>query len=80
MAIELESVLPSEIEKRSFEIITEELTASGLKKEARRIRKKHRLSSAVSILVQILIMRRTLYFRKMQLHVQKKQSVMEHPL
>lgn len=26
MAIELEKVLPSEIEKRSFEIITEELT------------------------------------------------------
>ena len=64
MAIELENVLPSEIEKRSFEIITEELTQSGI----------------VSILVQILIMRRTLYFRKMQLHVQKKQSVMEHPL
>ena len=74
MAIELENVLPSEIEKRSFEIITEELTQSGI------VLKKHRLSSAVSILVQILIMRRTLYFRKMQLHVQKKQSVMEHPL
>ena len=60
MAIELEKVLPSEIEKRSFEIITEELTQSGLYW----IRKKHRLSSAVSILVQILIMRRTLYFGK----------------
>ena len=57
MAIELENVLPSEIEKRSFEIIND-----------------------VSIQVQILIMHRTLYFRKMQLHVQKKQSVMEHPL
>ena len=30
MAIELENVLPSEIEKRSFEIITEELTQSGI--------------------------------------------------
>ena len=30
MAIELEKVLPSEIEKRSFEIITEELTQSGI--------------------------------------------------
>ena len=30
MAIELEKVLPSEIEKRSFEIITEELTESGI--------------------------------------------------
>ena len=30
MAIELEYVLPSEIEKRSFEIITEELTQSGI--------------------------------------------------
>ena len=29
MAIELENVLPSEIEKRSFEIITEELTQIG---------------------------------------------------
>ena len=76
MAIELEKVLPSEIEKRSFEIITEELTQSGIVLDP----EKHRLSSAVSILVQILIMRRTLYFRKMQLHVQKKQSVMEHPL
>ena len=30
MAIELENVLPSEIEKRSFEIITEELTQNGI--------------------------------------------------
>ena len=30
MAIELEKVLPSEIEKRSFEIITEELTQNGI--------------------------------------------------
>ena len=30
MAIELENVLPSEIEKRSFEIITEELTQNRL--------------------------------------------------
>ena len=44
------------------------------------ILKKHRLSSAVSILVQILIMHRILCFRKMQLHVQKKQFEMEHPL
>ena len=70
MAIELENVLPSEIEKRSFEIITEELTQNGIVLDPEK----------VSILVQILIMRRTLYFRKMQLHVQKKQSVMEHPL
>ena len=76
MAIELENVLPSEIEKRSFEIITEELTQNGIVLDP----EKAPVISAVSIQVQILIMHRILYFRKMQLHVQKKQSVMEHPL
>ena len=76
MAIELEKVLPSEIEKRSFEIITEELTQSGIVLDP----EKAPVIKRCIILVQILIMRRTLYFRKMQLHVQKKQSVMEHPL
>ena len=68
MAIELENVLPSEIEKRSFEIITEELTQSGIV-----------LDPEKAPVIKRCI-RRTLYFRKMQLHVQKKQSVMEHPL
>ena len=76
MAIELENVLPSEIEKRSFEIITEELTQSGIVLDP----EKAPVIKRCIHTVQILIMRRTLYFRKMQLHVQKKQSVMEHPL
>ena len=62
MAIELENVLPSEIEKRSFEIITEELTQSGivLNPEKAPVIKRCIHTSAD------LIMRRTLYFRKMQ--------------
>lgn len=76
MAIELENVLPSEIEKRSFEIITEELTQSGivLDPEKAPVIKRCIHTSADFDYA------RTLYFRKMQPHVQKKQSVMEHPL
>lgn len=76
MAIELENVLPSEIEKRSFEIITEELTQSGivLDPEKAPVIKRCIHTSADFDYAQ------NLYFRKMQLHVQKKQSVMEHPL
>ena len=76
MAIELENVLPSEIEKRSFEIITEELTQNGivLDSEKAPVIKRCIHTSADFDYA------RTLYFRKMQLHVQKKQSVMEHPL
>ena len=47
MKIELENVKPAEIEKRSFEIITEELGDT------------HLIPGTVSIQAQILIMPRT---------------------
>ena len=53
MKIELENVKPAEIEKRSFEIITEELGDTHL------IQEQNRSSNAVSIQAQILIMPRT---------------------
>lgn len=76
MAIELENVLPSEIEKRSFEIITEELTQNGivLDPEKAPVIKRCIHTSADFDYAQNLV------FSEMQLHVQKKQSVMEHPL
>ncbi len=58
MKIELENVKPAEIEKRSFEIITEELGDTHL------IPEQNRSSNAVSIQAQILIMPRTDVFRR----------------
>ena len=56
MLTEIEKVLPSEIEKRSFEIIAEELGDKQLIPGT---------ESIVSIRALILIMRIILFFRKM---------------
>ena len=59
MLTEIEKVLPSEIEKRSFEIIAEELGDKQLIPGTESIVKR------VSIRALILIMRIILFFRKM---------------
>ena len=59
MKVELENVKPMEIEKRSFEIITEELGDKQLLPE------QNLLSNVVFIQAQILIMRITSVFRRM---------------
>ena len=59
MKVELENVKPMEIEKRSFEIITEELGENSCFPE------QNLLSNVVFIQAQILIMRITSVFRRM---------------
>ena len=59
MLTEIEKVLPSEIEKRSFEIIAEELGDKQL------IPGTESIVKSVSIQALILIMRIILFFRKM---------------
>lgn len=59
MLTEIEKVLPSEIEKRSFEIIAEELGDKQL------IPGTESIVKDVSIQALILIMRIILFFRKM---------------
>ena len=74
MKIELENVLPREIEKRSFELITEELGERTFPEE------QDRSSNAAFTLVQILIMQIISVFPKVLSKKQKKRSETEPAL
>lgn len=74
MKIELENVLPREIEKRSFELITEELGERTFRKN------KNRSSNAAFTPVQILIMQIISVFPKVLSKKQKKRSETEPAL
>ena len=70
MKIELENVLPREIEKRSFELITEELGERTFPEE----------QEPIITLVQILIMQIISVFPKVLSKKQKKRSETEPAL
>lgn len=75
--IEIENVLPTEIEKRSFEIITEELEQEGIVLPERF---RHQLQSAAYTPAQISIMQRIWSTPSMRWRKHSKRSEAVLPL